>query len=103
MEDIEDTSGVISVDDIDFEYLNTEVHLGDISGKPDCGQVYFLSVGIEVSEDIAEEDGEFNKLDGLLLRQISSEKFIRLVEFRMLGCQVQGILDSLTERDLILV
>jgi hypothetical protein len=64
MEDPEDTSGVISVDDIDFEYLNTEVHLGDVSGKPDCGRVYFLSVGIQVSEDIAEEDGEFNKLDG---------------------------------------
>jgi len=33
--------------------------LGDISGKPDCGRAYFLSVEIEVSEDIAEEDGEF--------------------------------------------
>ena len=33
MEDPEDTSGVISVDDIDFEYLNTEVHWATFQGS----------------------------------------------------------------------
>jgi hypothetical protein len=75
-----DTPGIISVDDIDLEYLNTKVHLDDVSEKPDCGRPYFLPVEIE---DFAEEEGGFNKLDGLLLRQISSEKFIRLGKFRM--------------------
>jgi hypothetical protein len=83
MEDPYDTPGIISVDDIDLEYLNTKVHLDDVSEKPDCGRPCFLPVEIEVSEDFAEEEGGFNKLDGLLLRQISSEKFIRLGKFRM--------------------
>ena len=83
MEDPYDTPGIISVDDIDLEYLNTKVYLDDVSEKPDCGRPCFLPVEIEVSEDFAEEEGGFNKLDGLLLRQISSEKFIRLEKFRM--------------------
>lgn len=91
MEDPYDTPGIISVDDIDLEYLD------DVSEKPDCGRPYFLPVEIEVSEDFAEEEGGFNKLDGLFLRQISSEKFIRPGKFRMWGCQVQELLDSLTE------
>jgi hypothetical protein len=90
MEDPDDTPGIISVDDIDFEYLSTEVHLDDVSGKPNYGRAHFLSVEIEVSENIAEEEGEFNKLDGLLYGKSRSEKFIRLGEIQNVGLSSSG-------------